>query len=91
MHIQQNASYQQCPIYIAIGFWAVETVNTWDLRLYAVSGTSVDLISGDFCKPRKADIVGARLYATCPCPITWYKNFWNKKGMWKRLLNWKQL
>ena len=66
-------------------------VNTWDLRLYAVSGNSVDLISGDFCKLRKADTVGARLYGTCPCPTTWYKNFWNKKGMWKSLSNWEQL
>ena len=62
-------------------FWAVETVNTWDLRLYAISGTSVDLISGDFYKPRKADTVGARLYGTCPCPTTWYiQEFLEQEG-----------
>ena len=79
-------------LYVAIGFWAIEMVNTWDLRLYAVSGTSVDLISGDFCKPRKQTLLalGCTAHALA-LQLGIYKNFWKKKGMWKRLLNWEQL
>ena len=61
-----------------------------DSTLYLVPLLTLSLVTS-----ANPDTVGTRLYGTCPCPITigiyMYMNFWSKKGMWKRLLNWEQL